>query len=85
MWLMIAGFFSGLWQRFALYISLIGAFFVAIFIAMLKGRADGKAAYKAKREKAKAKAIKKARKITDDVQKANPDELDRRLDRWMRD
>ncbi len=71
--------------RLRLYLSLAGAVLDAIGVAFIKGRADGKATYERQREKAKQAASQKAEKIRHEIGKAPDADVDRRLDKWMRD
>ena len=82
---MITSMLAGLSRRVALRLSLGLALMVALAITWRRGRAAGKAAYATRRAEAGIRALTTSREILHDVETSDPADLDRRLDRWMRD
>jgi hypothetical protein len=76
---------TGLWSRVSGWAALAAGVLTALGIAWLKGRAAGKAAWQAKRQAARDRAMRQSGEIRHDVQNSSDPDLDRRLDRWMRD
>lgn len=58
---------------------------LALGAVYLKGRSDESTSYKAKEAQQTVKDIKKARNIENETQKLSPSDIDRGLDKWMRD
>lgn len=81
----ITGLLSGLSRRVALWLSLGLALIAALAITWRRGRAAGKAAYATRRAEVRIRALTTSRDIRHDVETSDPADLDRRLDRWMRD
>ena len=76
---------SGLWSRISGWVLLAGALVAAVGIAWLRGRAAGTASWEARRRQIRDKAQRQSGEIRHDVQNSSDPDLDRRLDRWMRD
>ena len=81
----ITSVLAGLSRQVALWLSLGLALVVALAITWHRGRAAGKAAYATRRAEARIRALTTSRDIRHDVETSDPADLDRRLDRWMRD
>ena len=81
----ITSMLAGLSRRVALWLSLGLALIAALAITWRRGRAAGKAAYATRRAEAHIRALTTSRDIRHDVETSDPADLDRRLDRWMRD
>lgn len=79
------GFLLDLPGKLKLWLAVAGGVIVAVGTAYLRGRSAGKDAAKAAARKRNEIAVKKARKIESDVEKLGPDELNKRLSRWLRD
>ncbi len=71
--------------RAKMYLSLAGAVLLSLGMAFIMGRSAGKEAYAKQREKARQAASTKAENIRHEIGKAPGADVDRRLDRWMRD
>ena len=82
---LITGSLAWLSRRVALWLSLGLALIAALAITWRRGRAAGKAAYATRRAEARIRALTTSRDIRHDVETSDPADLDRRLDRWMRD
>lgn len=81
----ITSVLAGLSRQVALWLSLGLALVVALAITWRRGRAAGKAAYATRRAEARIRALTTSRDTRHDVETSDPADLDRRLDRWMRD
>ncbi|MGB1214826.1 MAG: hypothetical protein ACPG4X_15780 [Pikeienuella sp.] len=62
-----------------------GAAVAVVLGAFLVGKSEGKQRQKAKNLEHSLKTSKQAREKQDDINKASPDDVVRRLDGWMRD
>ncbi|WP_411036842.1 hypothetical protein [Shinella sp. BYT-45] len=76
---------AGIWSRISGWLSAAGVALAIIVGAFLYGRSGGKAAAEAEQARNNAKAIKKARGVEDEVNGMGDDDVDRRLNEWMRD
>ena len=82
---LITSMLAGLSRRVALWLSLGLALIVALAISWRRGRAAGKAAYATRGAEARIRGLTTSRDIRYEVETSDPADLDRRLDRWMRD
>lgn len=73
------------WSRLSGWAALVAGLVAAVGIAWLKGRAAGKAAWQTERQAVRDRAIRQSGEIRHDVQNSSDPDLDRSLDRWMRD
>lgn len=82
---MIAALLSGLWTKFAGYITAAGAILAVVGGIYFKGRSD--AASRAAQAKAeqRLKSMTKARKVDDEIDRLGDDAVSGRLNEWMRD
>ncbi len=76
---------TALWTKFQGWIITAGAFVALLVTAYIKGRSDQKDITSTKETKKRIDDIKQAREIEDEVKKLPRTDLDRRLDKWMRD
>lgn len=74
-----------LWSKFQGWIIGVGAILAVLAGAYAKGRMDQKTVTSAKTNEKRLEDIKEARKIDEEIKKLPPDQLNKRLDRWMRD
>jgi high-affinity Fe2+/Pb2+ permease len=70
---------AALWGAFAVA---IGA---ALWIAFRRGRLEAEAEFMIRRADARIRSLQTAKEVSHEVQNADRAELERRLDRWMRD
>lgn len=73
------------WSKVSYYVAIAAAVVAFLFFVWLQGSQSAKRAYREKRERARQKAIKTQREIADEVRNRSDADLDRRLDKWMRD
>jgi hypothetical protein len=76
---------SGLGRRAAFWSMILGAVLVALWIAFRRGRRQGEAEFILRRANARIRSLQTAKEVSDEVQNAARADLERRLDRWMRD
>ena len=76
---------SGIGRRAALWGAILCAVLVALWIAFRRGRRQGEAEFINRRADARIRSLQTAKKVSDEVQNADRADLERRLDRWMRD
>ncbi len=81
----ITSVLAGLSRQVALWLSFGLALVLALAITWRRGRAAGKAAFATRRAEDRIRALTTSRDIRHDVETSDPADLDRRLDRWMRD
>lgn len=65
--------------------ALLGAVLAALAIARRRGKAAGEAAFAIRRADARLRALTLSKETRHEVETASRDDVDRRLDRWMRD
>ena len=74
-----------LWDKFKGWV-ISAAALVALFVTVyLKGRSDQKETNQNKVFKERLESVTKAREVSDEVRKMSPSDVDRGLDRFMRD
>lgn len=78
-------FLSSLWSRFQGWLIAAGAAVALLVGAYLKGRSDSKAINKTKTLEDRVKSVEKAKEVENEVRKMSPSDIDRRLDKYMRD
>lgn len=82
---MVLTFLSNIWSKFQIYLIALGVALAALGGAYVKGRMDQKTVTTAKQNEQRVKDLKTAKEISEDVKKSSDSELNRRIDRWMRD
>lgn len=78
-------FLTMLWNKFQGWILGMGAVAGLLFGVYLKGRNDQSDATTSKENKKRIKDLETSKEIEDNVTKMPKSDLDRKLDRWMRD
>lgn len=74
-----------IWARVSFWFALAGIGIAALWVVWRDGKAAGSAAYATRRADAKVRSLQASKETRHDVQNARDADLDRRLDRWMRD
>lgn len=78
-------FLSSLWSKIQGWVLAAGAFLAILAGAYLKGQSDQKSKSTAKVNEKRLDDIKTKKEISEDVKKMPDTDLDRSLDRFMRD
>jgi len=78
-------FLAMLWNKFQGWILGMGAVAGLLLGVYLKGRNDQSESTSAKENKKRIKDLETSKEIEDEVTKMPKSDLDRKLDRWMRD
>lgn len=78
-------FLSALWSKFYGYILALGAALTVVASIYLKGKSDQRASASAAETKKRLETIDKAKKINEKVDNMSDADLDKRLNKWMRD
>ena len=76
---------AGLGRRAAFWGAILGTVLVALWIAFRRGRRQGEAEFILRRANARIQSLQTAKEVSHEVQNAGRADLERRLDRWMRD
>lgn len=77
-------FVLGIWNRLPLWLRvLLVAVFVSPFV-YLAGRQQGRRNEQDRRDQANARAVQTRKEVDDEVRKDSDSDVDRKLDRWMR-
>lgn len=76
---------STIWSRFQGWLIAAAAGVALLVGAYLKGRGDAKAINKTKTLEDRIKSVEKAKEVENEVRKMSPADIDRRLDKYMRD
>lgn len=78
---MIARLLGGIWS----YIAGFFAVLAALGAIYAKGRSDARAKAEHEANLERIKAMKAKKEVDDDVARASPSDVDKRLSRWVRD
>lgn len=77
-----------LWKLWS-YKEIVGVLLLVLGLALaavyLKGRSDASTSIQTKQAEQTIKDIRKARKIENEVKNLSPSDVDKHLDKWMRD
>jgi hypothetical protein len=77
--------FSGIGRKAALWGAIVLAIGTALWVAFRRGRLEAEAEFLIRRADARIRSLQTANEVSDEVQNADRPDLERRLDRWMRD
>ena len=77
--------FSGIGRKAALWGAIAFAISSALWVAFRRGRLEAEAEFMIRRADARIRSLQTAKEVSDEVQNADRPDLERRLDRWMRD
>jgi len=80
-----SAFFTRFGRRAAFYSAIALAVIVALWIAFRQGRQAAAARFAVRRADARVRSMQTSKDIRHDVQNADRADLERRLDRWMRE
>ncbi len=75
----------GIWRIMPNWVRVALGAVVALFGVFVYGRHKGYKSYKKHQENLDHHAVENRRKIHDEVEKLTPTDVDKRIDRWMRD
>lgn len=81
----LTAIFSGIGRRAALWGAIAVAIGAALWIAFRRGRLEAEAEFLIRRADARIRSLQTAKEVSHEVQNADRADLERRLDRWMRD
>ena len=81
----LTAIFSGIGRKVALWIAIAGAIGAALLFALRRGRLEAEAEFMIRRADARIRSLQTAKEVSNEVQNADRADLERRLDRWMRD
>ena len=81
----LTAIFSGIGRKAALWGAIAVAFGAALWIAFRRGRLEAEAEFMIRRADARIRSLQTAKEVSHDAQNADRADLERRLDRWMRD
>ena len=76
---------SGIGRKAALWGAIAVAIGAALWVAFRHGRLEAEAEFLIRRADARIRSLQTAKEVSHDVQNADRADLERRLDRWMRD
>ena len=77
--------FSGIGRKAALWGAIVVAIGTALWVAFRRGRLEAEAEFLIRRADARIRTLQTAKEVSHEVQNAGRADLERRLDRWMRD
>ena len=77
--------FSGIGRKAALWGAIAVAIGAALWIAFRRGRLEAEVEFLIRRADARIRSLQTAKEMSNEVQNADRADLDRRIDRWMRD
>ena len=76
---------SGIGRKATLLGAIVVAIGVALWIAFRRGRLEAEAEFIIRRADARIRSLQTAKEVSNEVQNADRADLERRIDRWMRD
>ena len=76
---------SGIGRKAVLWGGIAVAVGAALWVAFRRGRLEAEAMFIIRRADARVRSLQTAKEVTDEVQNADRADLERRIDRWMRD
>jgi hypothetical protein len=81
----LTAIFSGIGRKAALWGAIVVAIGTALWVAFRRGRLEAEAEFIIRRADARIRSLQTAKEVSDEVQNADRSDIERRLDRWMRD
>jgi len=81
----LTAIFSGIGRKATLLGAIVVAIGVALWIAFRRGRLEAEAEFLIRRADARIRSLQAAKEVSNEVHNADRADLERRLDRWMRD
>ena len=81
----LTAFLSGIGRNLAYWGAIAGAIGAALWVAFRRGRLEAEAEFIIRRAEARVRSLQTAKEVSNEVQNADRTDLERRLDRWMRD
>ena len=76
---------SGIGRKAAFWGAIAVAIGAALWVAFQRGRLEAEAEFMIRRADARIRSLQTAKEMSNEVQNADRADLDRRIDRWMRD
>ena len=76
---------SGVGRKAAFWGAIAFAIGAALWVAFRRGRLEAEAEFIIRRADARIRSLQTAKEVSNEVQNADRADLERRLDRWMRD
>lgn len=77
--------FSGIGRKAALWGAIAVAIGAALWVAFRRGRLEAEAEFIIRRADTRIRSLQTAKDVSNEVQNADRADLERRLNRWMRD
>lgn len=81
----LAAIFSSIGRKAVFWGAIAFAIGSALWVAFRRGRLEAEAEFMIRRADARIRSLQTAKEVSDEVQNADRPDLERRLDRWMRD
>lgn len=81
----LTAIFSGIGRKAAFWGAIAVAIGAALWVAFRRGRLEAEAEFLIRRADARIRSLQTATEVSNEVQNADRADLERRLDRWMRD
>ena len=81
----LTAIFSGIGRKAAFWGAIVLAIGGALWVAFRRGRLEAEAEFLIRRADARIRSLQTAKEVSNEVQNADRADLERRIDRWMRD
>lgn len=81
----LTAIFAGIGRKAALWGALAVVIGAALWIAFRRGRLEAEAEFLIRRADARIRSLQTAKEVSHEVQNADRADLERRIERWMRD
>jgi hypothetical protein len=81
----LTAIFSGIGRNAAFWGAIAVAIGTALWVAVQRGRREAEAEFLIRQADARIRSLQTAKDVSNEVQNADRSDLERRIDRWMRD
>lgn len=81
----LTAFLSRIGRKIAFWGTIAFAIGAALWVAFRRGRLEAEAEFIIRRADARIRSLQTAKEVSNEVQNADRSDLERRIDRWMRD
>jgi hypothetical protein len=81
----LTAIFSGIGRKAAFWGAIAFAIGAALWVVFRRGRLEAEAEFMIRRADARIRSLQTAKEVSNEVHNADRGDLERRLDRWMRD
>ena len=81
----LTAIFAGIGRKTSFWGAIAFAIGAALWVAFRRGRLEAEVEFMIRRADARVRSLQTAKEVSNEVQNADRSDLERRIDRWMRD